>query len=394
MKTLTFCAATVLTSAAAFAQTPVEVEVRRVARGDVRTPINQGTTPGDADSVYRITEPGSYYLTRNLAGQMQKHGIEVDAAGVTIDLMGFHLRGGSVSFAGIRATADADGLRVHSGSLAQWGAGGIDTSAATRCVVEDVVVSECSGYGISLGAQSRVRDVIAEFNSADGIVALEGVSLRDVIARGNGRGIVVGKYSSLTDSAAIANLGAGIEATVGDVIIRHCIATDNGTHGILAGGLSSVSGCLASDNDGDGLRLPQGGRVASSTFGNNGDRGLDAEGPSLIRDCQAGLNSDDGIAMTDEGAVRGCHSFANIEAGISCRDDSFVFENVITSHSATSGHAVRMDGYRGTVVRNMKSDGDIWNPNGPGIGMLGLDVSVFGYLWGDDDSPQANLTPY
>ena len=39
-----------------------------------RTPVNATNTPGDATSVYRITAPGSYYLTGNLAGVAGKHG--------------------------------------------------------------------------------------------------------------------------------------------------------------------------------------------------------------------------------------------------------------------------------------------------------------------------------
>ena len=33
-----------------------------------RIPINATNTPGDADSLFRITQPGSYYLTGNLLG--------------------------------------------------------------------------------------------------------------------------------------------------------------------------------------------------------------------------------------------------------------------------------------------------------------------------------------
>ena len=43
-----------------------------------RIPINNDTTPGDSDSLFRIVNPGSYYLTANLQGVASKNGIEID----------------------------------------------------------------------------------------------------------------------------------------------------------------------------------------------------------------------------------------------------------------------------------------------------------------------------
>ena len=43
-----------------------------------RTPINSTTTPGDANSTFKITQPGSYYLVGNLVGSSGRHGIEID----------------------------------------------------------------------------------------------------------------------------------------------------------------------------------------------------------------------------------------------------------------------------------------------------------------------------
>src|SRR4249920_3705163 len=58
-----------------------------------RIAINSTNTPGDADSIYKITQSGSYYLTENLAGVSGKIGIEIAANNVAIDLMGFDLAG-------------------------------------------------------------------------------------------------------------------------------------------------------------------------------------------------------------------------------------------------------------------------------------------------------------
>src|SRR5262245_49232138 len=44
---------------------------------------------------FTISSSGSYYVTRNLAGAIGLHGITVDSSGVTLDLGGFELTGGS-----------------------------------------------------------------------------------------------------------------------------------------------------------------------------------------------------------------------------------------------------------------------------------------------------------
>ncbi|HZJ13677.1 MAG TPA: hypothetical protein VFD27_01440, partial [Chthoniobacteraceae bacterium] len=51
-----------------------------------RTAINSTNTPGDDDSLFKITQPGSYYLPGNITGVATKHGIEITASDVTLDL--------------------------------------------------------------------------------------------------------------------------------------------------------------------------------------------------------------------------------------------------------------------------------------------------------------------
>src|SRR5678815_1587099 len=71
-----------------------------------RVAINATNTPGDDDSLFKITQPGSYYLTGNITGVAGKHGIEIAASGVTLDLNGFDLVGvaGMGPFDGVSAT--------------------------------------------------------------------------------------------------------------------------------------------------------------------------------------------------------------------------------------------------------------------------------------------------
>src|SRR4029077_17462440 len=62
--------------------------MKTLAQIEPRIEINATNPPGDADSSFKITQPGSYYLTGNLTGVASKHGIKIAANDVTLDLMG------------------------------------------------------------------------------------------------------------------------------------------------------------------------------------------------------------------------------------------------------------------------------------------------------------------
>src|SRR5216683_1539226 len=49
---------------------------------EARTIVNSNNTPGDAQSLFKITNSGSYYLTGNMTGVSGKHGIVIAAANV------------------------------------------------------------------------------------------------------------------------------------------------------------------------------------------------------------------------------------------------------------------------------------------------------------------------
>ncbi|HYD01267.1 MAG TPA: hypothetical protein VEB22_08580, partial [Phycisphaerales bacterium] len=74
---------------------------KTLAEVEPRMAVNAANTPGDADSLFRITQPGSYYLTANVAGVPAKHGIEIAVGGVTLDLNGFELTGVAGSLDGV-----------------------------------------------------------------------------------------------------------------------------------------------------------------------------------------------------------------------------------------------------------------------------------------------------
>src|SRR5438093_7800183 len=72
---------------------PVTSTYKTLTEVEPRTAVNAVNTPGDFNSLFKISQPGSYYLTGNITGVASKHGIEIVASGVTLDLNGFDLLG-------------------------------------------------------------------------------------------------------------------------------------------------------------------------------------------------------------------------------------------------------------------------------------------------------------
>jgi hypothetical protein len=104
---------------------PITSTGKTLTEVEPRTAITATNTPGDADSVFKITQPGSYYLTGNVTGEVGKHGIEIVVSGVTLDLNGFDLAGvpGMGDFDGILITAPSiTNTSVRNGSVRDWGA--------------------------------------------------------------------------------------------------------------------------------------------------------------------------------------------------------------------------------------------------------------------------------
>ncbi len=256
-----------------------------------RTPISANTTPGDADSTFKITQPGSYYLTANLTGEIGKHGIEIAASGVTIDLNGFDLVGvaGMGNFDGIRNTgALAESIAIFNGTIRSWGGDGIDlqTNAVSNCRIEDVLSSRNTGAGISTGVGGTVSDCSAYFNSGVGFSAAGVCVFSRCIANRNGSfGFNAGAGGTIVHCAAYFNSSIGIAVAQGANVLE-CTAQSNTTDGILCGGNSLVRGntCSLNGNGGTGAGIRtalNGSRIEDNTC-SGADTGIDIDGEANI----------------------------------------------------------------------------------------------------------------
>lgn len=347
--------------------------MRTLDQVEPRRPINATHTPGDANSMFRIVTPGSYYLTGNIAGQSGKSGIEIAASDVTIDLMGFSLTGVPGSMSGIRTPADISvrNVRVHNGTVARWGEHGVNLFNANANLDVD---------------NTQLEHLRVANNGAAGIRCSSAV-VTNCVAIANGQGIVaVGNGATITNCTASGNTGDGISAF--GSTISNCTANRNGGTGINATNQSSVTNCLALSNGGDGFfgasaaisasaARANGGNGFRTTFGctltgctaaSNGTGaagvGISASRGATIVNCAAGGNRRDGITVGTYCAVINSTAHENGTgaadgAGIRAEDDG----NRIQGNNVTGNDI----GIRAEGTGNLIEANHVRNHAGPGI---------------------------
>jgi parallel beta-helix repeat protein len=370
-----------------------------------RIPIDATHTPGDDDSIFKITQPGSYYLTDNIAGVSGKMGIEIAVAaagpGVSIDLMGFELAGVAGSLDGISATvAGGRNFAIRNGTVRNWGGSGIDlTNNIQNALLADLRVQGNGGKGINAGTNNTITGCTAQSNGAEGIATFSGCTVSRCTANNNtGRGIGAGNACTLTECSARSNGQGGITAFGGSTVtgcaagsnnifgiqaggcmVAHCAADHNGGGGIIndhgtildctvtentgngiAGGLSTltIQGCTAYLNTADGINAPVGSSVTNCTVTSNGGDGIDASAFNItVRGCIAISNTGDGIRVGSSCRIidNQCNNNgvgATISSGIYVASQG----NHIEGNSATGNdYGINVDGTNNLIIRNSTS---------------------------------------
>jgi parallel beta-helix repeat protein len=258
-----------------------------------RIAISATNTPGDADSMFRITQPGSYYLTGNITATATRRGIEVASAGVHIDLNGYSIVGVSGALQGITIGLNMPGCSIRNGRITNFPSSGIESNSATT--VHSVEVRSNGGAGIDLGAGSLVDSCLAVNNFFAGIDVDDDSIVRGCIANTNGgNGIRVGESSRIERSLANNNIGSGIQAS-NLTIVSHCITNNNTVHGIAISDQSTVENCQASSNGQNGFELGFGVRISNCDALINDLHGIAAGSSCVIINNHSRLNGNNGI---------------------------------------------------------------------------------------------------
>ncbi|HEY3246649.1 MAG TPA: right-handed parallel beta-helix repeat-containing protein [Phycisphaerae bacterium] len=273
---------------------PVSPTMKPLTQVEPRIAINAMNTPGDADSVYRITQAGSYYLTGHVIGANGKRGIEIAFSGVTIDLMGFGVRGAAGSLEGIATDGGAfDNLTIRNGIVSNWDGDGIALSAGglgSASLIEGVLATSNGNSGIACNRLGIIRNCATYLNGGAGISGGTGGHIECCTAYLNdGDGILLGTGATINGCSARLNGGSGIVAGSGRATIIGCSASSNGVAGIEVASNSLISQNTCDSNvagiqvTGDGNRI-EGNNVTDNTRGID----VDFEGNFIVRNTARG----------------------------------------------------------------------------------------------------------
>lgn len=278
--------------------------MKTIEQLEPRIPIDAVNTPGDAGSVYRITQPGHYYLTAPLIGEPFKRGITIIASDVTIDLMGFPVLGVSGATIGIVTEGPFSNITLRNGMVAEWPNDGINLAnggLGSGALIENVQVVHNGQRGLLPHHNAVVRGCIISENGLAGMQGADRTVLEESVAGRNGStGFRVGSDSRIADSLAHHNPTAGFDvgarSLVNGSIAASFLITNYVGHGFVVAANSSVHESIAFANVGDGFRFTgAGGTLRDSLSTQNVTNGVYIVGSggvvekSMVEFCGVGI---------------------------------------------------------------------------------------------------------
>ncbi len=238
--------------------------------------INDTNTPGDVNSLYVISSPGTYYLTGNVTGVAPKRAILINSVNVTVDLNGFALVGVASTGTGISDGGVNRGqATIRNGSVVGWGIHGVNLSASRDVLIHDLIVTNNTQNGLLLGDTAHVRDCVLHDNSLTNLQTgfNANVARCSSIDSFNGSGFDLGQGSMISGCVANYNLlGSGIAVGIGSSV-GQCTVFGNGIAGVLLQNNCIVKDCAASNNA-VGIQAAARCNIVSNTASSNNGAGI------------------------------------------------------------------------------------------------------------------------
>jgi len=276
---------------------------------------------GSSTALYVIDQPGSYYLTGNIAGEQNKNGIVISANDVSLDLCGFALVGGLNSVDGVVMPYNPQvGYRKNSivfgGIVRDWGDDGIDLTMVKNCRLTNIVAFNNGGCGVKVGPGGTVSNCTAIDNSQTGIYMANagatdaGCNVINCITAYNGQnGIATGGRCTIVECTSTYNTGYGIYTMYNGAVAQACTTSRNGSDGIRLEGVGSTArNCTCSLNSGHGIYIATSGLATGNNCRENGygaptGAGIYASGANIRLEANNVTNNDKGIQVPATGNI-------------------------------------------------------------------------------------------
>ncbi len=342
---------------------PVTSTAKTLGEVEPRIAINQANTPGAPTSLFNITQPGSYYLTGNIS-VVGKHGINILASNVTIDLNGFELLGSTTTSgfdAVVCSIASQSNITVLNGSVRNWGRDGINLgdSPVTGCRVEGVRASGNARIGIYVGTSSQVSRCFGS-GGEYGILTRGSSTVSECTATAATVGIYVESGSVVNQCAAFACQAFGIQALAG----------------------SSVTNCTAYNNENIGILVDRGGLVADCTLQDNLVCAIQCESHCVVRGNSCTEN--DGFSSTcilvggesnrveNNSCARARYGIAVYGTGSGIGRKNIIIGNSCTDNNLVGGWGIRI------FTGDNRIEGNICNNAEGGISVSGTRNVIVG----------------
>jgi len=333
-----------------------EPTMKTLDQVEPRIPIGTDTTPGDADSLYKITSPGSYYLTGNVNITSNfKHAILIDSDDVTVDLTGYRLwsswvtipPGANLDFDGIHIAAECKNIEIRNGTIASDNhtAGlftyrgfrkGLSAENDTDGIrIKDIRVSGARESGIELlGNDNLVKGCTVSDNGTSvtsdvyGIYALSGSTVTGNTVNNNGESVTSDVYG----------IKVGWGSTVSGNTVSHNGDSASGSYGIYASIGCTVTGNTTRSNGYYAVGTVYGIRACGSTVTGNMAyfNGYNATGTVY------GIYADTGSTVTGNTAYHNGDSATNTAYGIYLAGYNLVDQNTAYGNGTGAGSATNI----------------------------------------------------
>lgn len=272
---------------------------------------------------YTIAAPGSYYLTKDMDyPQIVQNGITINASNVTIDLMGYTLKGpgrtGNTRTAITLGTGTSN-ITIKNGNINFWGNDGIECDPSTNTRILNINVSFIGDMGIVTDYNSLIVNCSVSGCTDDGVHTGFNSLVKDCVARDCATGIYGEIANMVVNCGAYDNNGDGIYIRIGGVI-QNCIANSNAGNGIMISGSATITGCTTYNNGSNGI-----GFITVKALGGE-EKGGENPAPGApilpsrpgihIVDCTSESNGLNGIEAGRGSRIQGCLVKSNTGNGI------------------------------------------------------------------------------